>query len=71
MGYEYIVSYISELGWDILDHYEYHSGDMALEFVVDPRNTKMYGWLREDAFQFENYNLTYNSHTWGMNPLRF
>jgi len=31
----------------------------------------MYNWLREDAFNFENYNLTYNSHTWGMNPLKF
>jgi gamma-glutamyl hydrolase len=45
MGYEYIVSYISDLGWNILDHYEYHSGGMALEFTVDPRKTKMYSWL--------------------------
>jgi len=33
MGYEYIVSYISPLGWDILDHYEFHSGGMAMEFT--------------------------------------
>ncbi len=31
----------------------------------------MYGWLREDAFHFEHYNFTYNSHTWSMNPDKF
>lgn len=37
MGYENIVSYVSDDGWNVLDVYDYETGSMALEFVVDPR----------------------------------
>jgi len=71
MGYEYIASYVSDNGWNVLDVYDYDTGSMALEFVVDPRDTKMYNWLGDRAFLFENYNVTYNAHHWGMNPNKF
>ena len=31
----------------------------------------MYGLLGDRAFLFENYNVTYNAHHWGMNPDKF
>ena len=31
----------------------------------------MFGWLGEEAFKFEKYNLTYNSHYWSVDPLQF
>lgn len=31
----------------------------------------MFGWLGDDAFIFEQHNMTYNSHTWGINPEKF
>ncbi|CDW75644.1 gamma-glutamyl hydrolase a-like [Stylonychia lemnae] len=51
------------------DYLEY--GSMSLEFVQDPRHTKMFNWLGEEAFLFENYNMTYNAHHQGMNPEKF
>eukprot|EP00347_Sterkiella_histriomuscorum_P022553 403338055 len=71
MGYENIVSYVSDNGWNVLDVYDYDSGSMALEFVVDPRQSKMFAGLDEKAFLFESYNVTYNAHHWGMNPEKF
>lgn len=71
MGYEYIVSYISDDGWDVLNVYDYETGSMALEFTEAPGETKMFNWLGNKAYLFENYNLTYNAHHWGMNPDKF
>ena len=71
MGYENIVSYVSDDGWNVLDVYDFHSGDMALEFVVDPRTTKMFHGLDTKAYLFEHYNITFNGHHWGMNPSKF
>lgn len=31
----------------------------------------MFNGLGEKAFLFENYNVTYNAHHWGMNPNKF
>ena len=36
MGYENIASYVSADAWNVLDVYDYDSGEMALEFTVDP-----------------------------------
>ena len=44
---------------------------VSLEFIADPRDTKMFGWLQDDAFLFEDNNLTYNSHNWGTPPETF
>lgn len=53
MGYENMVSYVSDNGWNVLDVYDYDSGSMALEFVVDPRKTSMFSDLGDKAFLFE------------------
>lgn len=71
MGYENMVSYISDNGWDVLSVFDYETGSMALEFATDPRESKMYAWLGDKAFLFENYNFTYNAHHWGMDPNKF
>lgn len=31
----------------------------------------MYSGLGDKAFLFENYNVTYNAHHWGMDPEKF
>lgn len=31
----------------------------------------MYGGLDEKAFFFEDHQMTYNAHTWGIDPERF
>ena len=45
MGYEDMAAYVSKQGWNILEHFEYSNGSLALEFTKDPRDTQMYGWL--------------------------
>lgn len=71
MGYENMVSYVADAGWDVLSVYDYDTGSMALEFVVDPRDTKMFNQLGDRAFLFEQYNTSYNAHHWGLNPDKF
>jgi len=31
----------------------------------------MYGWLKDEAFLFEDHKMTYNAHTWGIEPAKF
>ena len=71
MGYENMVSYISDDGWNVLNVYDLDSASLALKFVIDPATTKLYNWLGTEAFLFEDHNVTYNSHHWSMNPDKF
>ncbi len=52
MGYENILSYVSDAGWDVMTAFEYDHGSLPLEFVKDPRDTQMFGWLQDQAFFF-------------------
>jgi gamma-glutamyl hydrolase len=36
MGYENMVSYVADEGWNVLDIYDLDSASLAVEFVVDP-----------------------------------
>ena len=71
MGYENLAAYVSQDGWNVMGKYEYPNGSLALEFTKDPRDTQMYGWLGDEAFLFEDHQMTYNAHTWGIDPKRF
>eukprot|EP00349_Pseudokeronopsis_sp_Brazil_P010984 CAMPEP_0202977222 /NCGR_PEP_ID=MMETSP1396-20130829/84129_1 /ASSEMBLY_ACC=CAM_ASM_000872 /TAXON_ID= /ORGANISM="Pseudokeronopsis sp., Strain Brazil" /LENGTH=175 /DNA_ID=CAMNT_0049715943 /DNA_START=481 /DNA_END=1005 /DNA_ORIENTATION=+ len=65
------MSYVADGGWGVMGEYEMDHGSLALEFVVDPRDTKMYGSLGDEAFFFEDHQFTYNSHHWSINPETF
>ena len=71
MGYENIVSYVSDEGWNVLGVYPLDSASLTLQFVEDPQTTKLYSWLGSEAFLFEDHNVTYHSHTWSMDPTKF
>ena len=45
--------------------------NIVIDYEVDPKNTKMYGPLGDDASIFEEYAMTYNSHSWGIAPADF
>lgn len=68
MGYENMLSYISDDGWDVMGSYEMDYGSLTLEFTVDPRETQMYSQLGDEAFLFEDHAITYNSHHWSVDP---
>jgi gamma-glutamyl hydrolase len=44
---------------------------LPLQFIVDPRDSQMFGQLQDVAFLFENHNYTYNGHNWGIPPEKF
>lgn len=71
LGFEMLTVYTSEADTAILESYPLDHGSLALKFTTDPRETQMYGWLEDLAFYFEKYNMTYNSHNFGMDPDKF
>lgn len=66
MGYENLAYYVAEYGWEILDDFYINNGSLPLEFVVDPRETNMFSFFGENAYLFEDHNLTFNAHNWGI-----
>jgi hypothetical protein len=36
MGYENMVSYVADAGWNVLSVYDIDSASLTLDFVVDP-----------------------------------
>ena len=43
----------SSVGRDVLEPYSAHAISETLQFVVDPRSTKMFEDLGDEAFKFE------------------
>jgi gamma-glutamyl hydrolase len=61
----------SSVGRDILESYSAHAISETLQFVVDPRSTKMFGDLGDEGFKFETEAMTLNSHNDGIDPVKF
>jgi hypothetical protein len=71
MGYENLAEYVADGGHSVIGSFEYDHGSLELEFVTDPRDTRMFGWLGNSAFLFEDHAMTYNSHHYGIDPKYF
>ena len=72
LGFEDLAMYAgSAPGETILDRFSADDESYPLEFLVDPKDTKMFSILGEDANTFVNYNITYNHHSWGVSPEKF
>lgn len=71
-GQHFIISYVADAGWDVLDVYEMDSASLTLEFDYgDPTDIKMFKALGPKAWLLSEYNVTYNSHHWSLNPDKF
>lgn len=68
VGYENFAIWASDMGGPVLESYQMYTTSLPLEFTKDPRDTKMYGWLQDEAFFFEDHDLTWNGHNWAVNP---
>jgi len=42
MGYENMVSYVADEGWNVLGIYDMDSASLTLDFAIDPQSTKLY-----------------------------
>lgn len=54
-----------------MEKFEVQNTSLPLKFTTDPRFTKMFSWLADDAFYFEELPLTYNAHSWGVSATKF
>jgi gamma-glutamyl hydrolase len=71
LGHEMLSIYASDEGDSVLDRYGAHSVSLSLKFLKDPKTTKMYQWLGDSAYLFEDHNITYNSHSFSISPEKF
>ena len=71
LGFESMMVWASSDGRDVMEEYNAHAISETLQFVVDPRTTEMFGDLGDDAFKFETKAMTLNSHSFGIDPVKF
>lgn len=55
-----------EGGRDCLGKYGAHQSNDPIKFIVNPFESKLWRNLGVQAYNFEKYNLTYNSHSDGV-----
>lgn len=68
MGFQDLVMFAAdELDEDkVLTRHNSHSKNLDITFTTAPEGTKMFGPLGEGAYVYEDFGLTYNSHSWGV-----
>ena len=54
-----------EGGRDCLGEFDAHQQNDPIKFIVNPLESKLWRNLGERAYNFEKYNITYNSHAQG------
>ena len=70
LGFENMLIWASDVGIDVLETYNAHAISLTVDFVVDPSTSKMWSEFK-DPSKFEDYAMTLNSHSWGVNPESF
>jgi gamma-glutamyl hydrolase len=71
-GQHELLSYVADAGWDVLGVYEMDSASLPLDFAYgDPSEFLMFQGLGPDAWLLTEYNVTYNSHHWSLDPAKF
>eukprot|EP00347_Sterkiella_histriomuscorum_P001892 403370267 len=71
LGFQDLAMYSADNSNSILESFPADDNMSNLKFLVDPKTTKMFSILGADANVFENYNITYNHHNWGVSPDKF
>lgn len=71
LGFENLAQFTSSDPDNVLSLIESHYENPLLKFIKDPKDTEMFSPLREQAMNFEKYNMTLNSHSWGLSPNTF
>ena len=71
-GQHFVISYVADATWSVLDIYEMESASLTLDFAYeDPSELAMFRGLGPSASLLETYNVTYNAHHWSLNPEKF
>lgn len=71
MGFENLMSYEADASRDVLGLYNIDGSSLKLEFVSDPKESKVWGPIADQVDWFENHGIAYNSHYWSIDPAKF
>mmetsp|Transcript_82604 Transcript_82604/g.114166 ORF Transcript_82604/g.114166 Transcript_82604/m.114166 type:complete len:249 (+) Transcript_82604:209-955(+) len=71
LGFENMGIWASSYDRDVLDKIEAHHVSMPLKFVVDPKDTKLFGDLGRLASRYEEVDAFYQSHSYSIPPSAF
>ena len=67
-GFEYMAQFTATCGDAALTNIRAENVSLPLEYTVDPSDTRFYGGLGDDAYDFERHPFTYNAHNLGVSP---
>ena len=71
LGYDYMMIWASSVREDVLEPRNAHGISLPLKFVVDPATTYMFEDLGQAAYKFESEAMSYQSHSYGVDPTKF
>jgi len=71
LGFEDFVIYAADEGEKAMELFVVENASLPLKFVKDPRKSKMFKWLNNKAFAFEDNAFAYNAHNFGVSPAKF
>ena len=66
-----MIAYTADSGFKSWSIFELEKVSLPLKFLMNPRSTKMFKGLKEEAYEFEKNNYTYNNHRYGIKPETF
>ena len=72
LGFENLAQFVSLEGDDVLSSgFKSDDENYKLEYLVSPKETKMFSGLGDDAKIFEQQSIAYNHHSFGVIPEKF
>lgn len=71
LGFEDLAMFVSDDADKVLSDFNADDENYTLEFLVDPKNTKLFKPLQDDTRVFEKLSITYNHHSFGVSPDTF
>jgi len=71
LGFEDLAMFASDNSSNTLSAFSAEDDSYAIQYLVDPKETKMFSPLGDEAHVFEKTKITYNHHSWGVSPDTF
>ena len=66
-----MAQFTSSEGDNVLTKIRAENVSLPLEFTVDPKDTRFYSGLGDNAYDFERHPYTYNAHNFGVSPDKY
>ena len=67
-GFEYMAQFTASVGDAALTNIRAENVSLPLVFNVNPKYSRFYSGLGDDAYEFASHSYTYNAHNLGVSP---